>query len=140
MTSEAGKTIPDPSTGTDEIITAALIQGLSYPEAGKLAGVSAKTVQRRMADPTFAAQVTAGRLERASDITARLTDLSLKAVAVLDEAMDEDQPMGCRLTAAGASLRHLREYRINKEIDDRLREIEAIKEPVQAIIDMFGTT
>ena len=58
MTSEAGNTAPDPSTGTDEIITAALVQGLSYPEAGKLAGVSAKTVQRRMADPTFAAHVT----------------------------------------------------------------------------------
>ena len=51
MTSEAGNTIPNPNAGTDEIITAGLVQGLSYPEAGRLAGVSAKTVQRHIVVP-----------------------------------------------------------------------------------------
>lgn len=126
---------PEKHTGTDDVIAAALVQGLSYPEAGRLAGVSSKTVQRRMADSTFAARVTAGRLERASDITARLGDLGLKAVAVLDEAMDEDQPMNLRLAAAGASLRHLREFRLGKEIDERLRNLEAMKASIDALID-----
>lgn len=91
-----------------------------------------------MADENFTARVATGHSERANDITARLGGLSLKAVAVLDEAVEEDQPKPCRPPAAGASLRHRRAYRLGREVENRLRAVEAPKEPIEALLAEFG--
>jgi hypothetical protein len=61
---------------TDELILGGLAAGLTHAEAGELAGVSAKTVQRRLRDDVFAAEVGRRRAEQVERITGRLTELS----------------------------------------------------------------
>jgi predicted hydrolase (HD superfamily) len=68
----------------DEFILGGLAAGLTHAEAGELAGVSAKTVQRRLRDDAFAAEVGRRRAEQVERITGRLTELSVRAVATLE--------------------------------------------------------
>ncbi len=90
---------------TDEVIVACLARGVSYAGVGRLAGVSARTVQRRVADREFSDRVAQARSARVSEITGRLGDLSLNALGVLDDAMAASEPMKHRLAAAGVNLR-----------------------------------
>ena len=57
----------------DDVLLDALAAGLSYVEAGALAGVSARTARRRLTDPDFASHLARRRAARVSDVTGRLT-------------------------------------------------------------------
>jgi hypothetical protein len=56
----------------DRLLVNALARGLSQAKAGSLIGRSAKTVQRRMADPAFRAEVSRARNDRFESLSARL--------------------------------------------------------------------
>jgi len=111
---------------TDDLLIAGIAAGLNYTATGELAGRSAKTVQRRMADPDFAAAVAAARTARIDRIVGELADLGSTAVAVIREAMDPAEPTRTRLTAATTSLRQLRDFRSAAELERRLVEVEEL--------------
>lgn len=108
----------------DEIIKAALVSRHSYEEAAAAAGVSARTVRRRMADPDFADDVRARRAERASALSGGLLELGATCLRVLSDAL-EDADSGTRLRAAQAVLTLGQRYRREGEITDRIARIEA---------------
>lgn len=53
-----------PTESIDEVLIAALAAGMTHAQAGVLAGVCAKTVQRRHADETFVAEIARRRAVR----------------------------------------------------------------------------
>lgn len=113
---------------TDKIIVAALATGLSYKEAGALAHVSSKTVQRRMAAPEFAAEVLRQRDEHAARITNMLTSLEERAVQTLGQLLAADRDAD-RLRAAQLvlSVGHQR-----RQTDDLVRRLDELDRQVQA--------
>ncbi len=72
---------------TDDLLIAGLAEGWTHAEAGKLAGVCAKTVQRRLRDPEFTGAVARRRRERVERLTAQLITASDAAVSVLRDAL-----------------------------------------------------
>ena len=116
----------DPTTewsDTDELILGGLAAGLTHAEAGELASVSAKTVQRRLRDDAFAAEVGRRRSEQVERITGRLTELSVRAVATLERGLD-DLSVYPRLRAADLTLNWLVKLRREADLERRIAEIE----------------
>ena len=62
--SEIEALTPDLLDDTNNLIVASLAEGATHAEAGRIAGVSAKTVQRRMRNPAFTRMVAERRRER----------------------------------------------------------------------------
>jgi len=108
----------------DEVLLDALATGLSYLEAGELAGLSARTVRRRLTAPDFAAELARRRAMRVSDVTGRLVAASERAVQVLLELL-ESQVAGERLRSAELILNMGRRFRSDTDIDVRLSTWEA---------------
>lgn len=111
---------------TDDLIAYALAEGVSYREAARLARVSAKTVQRRMAEPAFARRVATERSARVGEITGLLGELGRKAIGILDDAMAPDEPTRTKLVAASSSLKYLKEFRNAAGLEERVAEMEAL--------------
>lgn len=107
----------------DELIIAALITGASYEQAATAAGVSARTVRRRMADEDFASEVRSRRAERATRLSAALLDIGHQAIEVLSEAL-ADENAGIRLKASQAVLTLGQRYRREVEVMDRIDALE----------------
>ncbi len=107
----------------DEVLLDALATGLSYLEAGELAGLSARTVRRRLTAPDFAAELARRRAMRVSDVTGRLVAASERAVQVLLELL-ESQVAGERLRSAELILNMGRRFRSDTDIDVRLSTLE----------------
>ncbi len=115
----------------DEVLLDALAAGLSYVEAGALAGVSGRTARRRLTDPGFASALARRRAARVSDVTGRLTVGSERAVQVLLDALDSEVA-GERLRAAELILNLGRRFRMDTDVDLRLATLEAGRPPVTA--------
>lgn len=109
---------------TDDLMVAALADGASQREAAVLAGVSDKTVQRRMGRPEFARRVAVARTARVTEHTGRITMMGDTALAVLRDAMCDRHAIEVRLRAATAVLRHGRELRSNAELEERIAALE----------------
>lgn len=98
----------------DEVVRAALAVGQTYADAGAAAGVSERTVRRRMSDPDFAAEVSVRRGEHVGALAGQLMTAGTEAVAVLRACLASDNET-VRLRAAqlvlttGNSLRHAHE-------------------------------
>ena len=107
----------------DDVLVEALAQGLDYAAAGELAHLSARTVRRRMARPSFAALVQQRRGQRVGELTGVLVGLAERAVATLRECMDADRP-GDRIRAAQVVLGELHRFRDQCDVEDRLRQLE----------------
>lgn len=119
----------------DEVLLDALATGLSYLDAGVLAGLSARTVRRRMTDPRFAAELARRRSMRVSDVTGTLLSVSGRAVQVLIDLLDS-QVAGERLRSAELILNLGRRFRTDTDVDARLAALEAPTQKVPAGLDV----
>ena len=108
----------------DELLIAALIQGRTHAEAARLAGVSERTVRRRLRDADVAARIQHGRDELTSAAAARMAELYPRAIETLGELLD-DKAKDIRLRAAQSVLKIGPDFRARTEIEDRLRALEA---------------
>lgn len=109
----------------DDLLAAALGAGLTYNRAAEVAGVSRATAGRRMADPSFRAQVERLRRNHVGRVEVRLADLSGRALDALDDLLaDRDSPAQ-RLGAARAVLDGVLRFREAAEVEDRLAALEA---------------
>ena len=106
----------------DEIIIDALARGLSYSQAGELAGASARTVRRRMTDEAFAREVRTRRTERVSAVTGQLVTGSEEAVGVLMQCLGAEED-GVRIRAATLLLQHSERYRAQSDLQAEVAEI-----------------
>ena len=108
----------------DEVLVAALVAGHTYAEAGGVAGVSERTVRRRMADPGFAGVVSTRRGERVAAITGLLVTAGPEAIDVLRSCMAAESET-VRLRAAQLVLGLGAQFRQAQELEARLVALEA---------------
>jgi hypothetical protein len=107
----------------DEKILGALAAGHPYSEAARVAGVSSKTVQRRMADPLFRAEVEEMKLQIVQSTAASLATLATKAVATLEPLLNDGEPWMRQKTALAVIDLSIR-YRETLEFDERIALLE----------------
>jgi hypothetical protein len=96
-----------PSLDQDEIVVAALAAGMSYRQAGSAAGLSERTVRRRMGDSAFRARVAEQRQEHAERVRGLLLNAAPAAAATLAKLAAEAESESVRLGAARATLGHV---------------------------------
>lgn len=117
-----------PLSDEDLALVALLAQGLTHERAGAALGVSSKTIQRRRRVPAFAAAVADARRARVNELTGALVTASSRAVEVLTETLDGDDPRSA-VAAARVILDHgYRFQRLQAEeaIEERLGQLEAL--------------
>jgi hypothetical protein len=91
----------------DEIVIAALVAGMSYREAGARAGMSERSVRRRMADSEFRASVAEQRQEHAEQVRALLLGAGPAAAMTVAKLAAEAQSESVRLGAGRVILGHV---------------------------------
>jgi hypothetical protein len=111
------------SDGRDDVIVAALASGSSYADAANLAGVSTRTVARRMADPAFAGEVVERRRQHFGVIADSLLAGAPDAVAVIRDVMMNAERPADQLKAAVILLGEARRLHQLMDVDTRLRKI-----------------
>lgn len=121
----ASATLPRVRSG-DELILAALAAGLSQPAAARHAGVSERTVRRRLEDPSFAASVEQARGALVERTSAQLLGAAEHAVAALRDLLDTGPP-AVRVRAA-LGLLAAAAWRESADTERRLAALEAAAE------------
>lgn len=123
--------------GRDESLVDALAAGMSQIEAAALHGVSARTVQRLMAEPWARAAVAAQRRERVSEVTGallRATDVAIDALVEVAKS----GPARARVEAARQLLTLHRQHHgdmVERELEDRIDALEASLRPDPQEVD-----
>ena len=91
----------------DEVVVSALFATGNNKEAAELAGISQKTLYRRLAQPEFREKIRAARLETLENVTTEIQRHTTSAIRVIAGVMeDEKVNPAIRLQAADAILRH----------------------------------
>ena len=108
----------------DDAVLLALACGATVAQAAHKAGVSERTVYRRLKDPAFAEKLQMTRAELVQRACGLLTAGSLEAVRALVELLRPDSPPNARLGAARATLEMGQKLREATEFEARLRAVE----------------
>jgi hypothetical protein len=122
----------------DEVLIAALAAGMTHAMAGTLAGVASKTVQRRLSNDSFVAEIARRRAVRVDEVTGRLSELSVRALEVLEECLVSSSPT-VRLRAAEMTFAWFRRLRDEVDVDVRLARLERISK-VDTVDDAEATS
>ena len=112
----------------DELIIDSLAAGWSYDDAAAVAGVSARTVRRRMSELTFAAEVSARRGERVGELTGRIVGESGRALDVILARLDSPSEQ-VQLRAAELVLSWGVRLRSGHELEQRLEALDQSQRP-----------
>jgi hypothetical protein len=108
----------------DAALAAALVGGATYDQAAEVAGVSVRTVSRRLSDPEFLRCLSALRAEIFEAVANRLTHAGLLALTTLVELLARESPPSVRLGAARALLDSMLRHADTIELEQRLRALE----------------
>lgn len=119
-----------------EVAIEALARGTSYEQAGGLAGVTGKTVQRWKRDPAFSRRLADRRGDRLSEVTGLLLDATTDAVAVIRRECLEAEKSSDRLRAAGLLLTMASRLSDRLDVEARLSEVEAFVGLVPVTADL----
>lgn len=112
------------------MLVAALAAGATHKDAADQAGVSERTVRRRLDDPAFRRQVDDARAEMLTQAVAMLTHASVKAVRTLEELLASPIDFA-RLAAARAILEIGTKLRDQLDLSERLTALEQKLEHAQ---------
>ncbi len=107
----------------DEALLLALACGATVENAARSAGVSLRTVYRRLAEPAFRTRLQGARSEMVQRATGMLTAAALEAVKTLLVLQQASVPAAVRLGAARAVL----------EIGAKLREVADLEARLAAL-------
>jgi hypothetical protein len=107
----------------DDVLALALARGATRQEAGRIAGVSERTVYVRLSDQDFRLRVAGFRRAMIDGAIGKLATLADKAADVLGHLLDEEIPL-IRLRAAASVLEQLTRIREHVELSERLEELE----------------
>lgn len=111
-------------TNADHLVVAALAAGRTMHEAAEGAGVSSRTVARRLADPAFRQRVQTLRTEMVAEALGRMVAGMSKSADVLCELLQADSE-AIRLGAARTLLDLGLKLRDAVELESRLATLEA---------------
>jgi hypothetical protein len=107
----------------DELLLGALAAGSSIEQAARAAGVSTRTVYRRLANPGFAKRLAQARDEVISHTLGELIECAGQAVATLRVLLSSADDR-VRLNAAKCTLDQLLRLRETLSLNERLRTLE----------------
>ena len=126
---ENGKPTGDLWNGDDALV-AALAAGLTVPEAAKRAGLSERTVHRRLVDPAFRGRISKARGELFSAAMGRLAASATKATDTLERLMTSTKD-AVALGAARSVLELGQRLRESVELEQRIAALEcaAVEQP-----------
>ena len=110
--------------GQIERLALELARGQSHADAARSAGVSVRTCQRRLPDPSFRRRVSRLRSALVEQAAGRLADAGSSAVDTLKELLT-DRSASIRLSASRAILEHVCKLREAGELSERVEELEA---------------
>ena len=101
-----------------------LARGASQVAAAAAAGVSARTVGRRLADPEFVRAVDEFRQQMFEAAAGQASDLMVEAIGAMRELLRTDTPPATKLSAAKAIVDY--SLRLNEELilARKVRQIE----------------
>jgi hypothetical protein len=108
----------------EEVLLTALACGATVEGAADKAGLSVRTVYRRLADPDFQARLRRERAEWARRIAGLLTAASPGSVRTLVELQGPTAPAATRLGAARAVLGLGLKLREESDLADRVAQLE----------------
>jgi hypothetical protein len=111
------------SETADDVLALALARGATREEAGRIAGVSERTVYLRLSDAAFRLRVAGFRRAMVDGAIGKLASIADKAADVLGKLLDETAP-SIRLRAASSVLEQLTRMREHVELSERLDELE----------------
>ncbi len=114
------------STAREDLLTAALAAGATHRDAGRAAGLSERTVRRRLEDDAFCERVAEAEVAYVEQVTKRLTGLAPSAVETMAALMcAPETPAAVRLRASSYLLTASRVWREANELEARIRYLEA---------------
>ena len=116
----------------DELMIIYLAEGWSHRQVAGQVGASTKTIQRRMADPEFAAAVATRRRERVGQLSGQLISATDGAVAVLRDALNSDDPK-VSLRAATLILDNANRFHRGEEERELARRQDELEQRVQEL-------
>ena len=108
----------------DEALVLALACGATVENAARTAGVSLRTVYRRLAEPAFRTRLQGARAEMVQRATAMLTAAALEAVKTLLVLQQASVSAAVRLGAARAILELGAKLREVADLEARLAALE----------------
>ena len=111
-------------SGADSVILSSLAAGLTAAEVARAAGVSERTVRRRLSDPEFAAKIEAARNEALHRAAAKVSAGAVSAADTLVVLLRPNERSMVRLGAARAVLDFGIRLRAELELSDRLKAVE----------------
>jgi hypothetical protein len=114
----------------DDVLILALAAGGNAAASAAHAGLSERTVRRRLADATFRARVDEARAELVGRAVGRLAAVGQLAADTLKELIGKTSPPAVRLGAARAVLEHM--FRGN-EVGTLAREVAELKRLLQEV-------
>lgn len=114
----------------DSVLIPSLARGVSVAEAAELAGLSERTVYRRLEEDGFRREVANHRRALIDAGVGALAEAVREAVETLQELQRDAESETVRARAATAILAHLPALREHGELADRLDELEARLEAV----------
>lgn len=107
----------------DAVIIAALVSGATIDEAAKIAGISPRTVHRRLGSPEFKAALDEANFEVIRHAVSRISGACLRAVETQEDLL-EAKSESVRLRAARSILSSAIKFHQTIELENRLRQIE----------------
>ena len=106
-------------------LIAALVEGNTFQKAAERSGLSVRTVNRRMQDPGFRAEIGKARREFIEIIVSRLVRTSTIASVELEKVIrDEEVSTSDRLKAMKLALTEGGRWMDRGELDDRIASVE----------------
>ena len=109
---------------SDEILVDQLARGANQIEAGDAAGVSDRTVRRRLEDPQFVSRVRARRSAILDEVNAFIVSSARAAAETIDELRLGAESESVRLNAALAVIRTSRSIVEVDALGERLSGVE----------------
>jgi hypothetical protein len=110
---------------TDEALLVALACGATVENAARTAGISARTAQRRLAEPGFRKRLQELRTDMAQRTGSMLTAAGMEAVKTLISLQDGAIAAPVRLGAARTVLEFGIKLRESNELVERIAALEA---------------
>jgi type II secretory pathway component PulF len=110
---------------TDEVLLTALACGATVDSAAHSAGMSARTVHRRLKEPAFQERLQQTRTDMLQRTAAMLTAAGLESVKTLITLQQTSNPGSVRLGAARSVLEMGAKVREASELAQRLAALEA---------------
>jgi hypothetical protein len=118
----------------DDLMIACLAEGWTHQQVADQVGVSTKTIQRRMGEPSFAAAVSRRRRERVEQLTGALITASDGAVGVLQDLLTSDDPK-IQLRAATVTLGQANRFHQGEQEREMARRQDEMEQRLEEAID-----